>query len=199
MTLLYVFNFVLLVVAVAWIADQTFLSQLSKPIKISMAIIAICFELWMLGIARWWCHYFLRLLVLNLGLFKLKVNNLTVLSYIGVGLLFTYFPFTICIYTGAMTILVAYYGKDQEETRSIKLFLVIFYTLLLLNYSYWYQFVIYLHDIPSIVIEFCTLIFIPTGMFLLPDEKRKVVYNPRDPETGSMAHHSISLSGFDED
>lgn len=134
-----------------------------------MVIIAICFELWMLGIARWWCHYLLRLFVLNLGLFKLKVNNLYVLSYLGVGLLLTYFPFTICIYTGAMTILVAYYGKDQEETRSIKLFLVIFYTLLLLNYSYWYQFVIYLNDIPSIIIEFCTLMFIPTGMFLLPD------------------------------
>ena len=93
-----------------------------------------------------------------------------------------------------MTILVAYYGKDQSETSSVKLYLVIFYTLLLLNYSYWYQYAIYLNDVPSVVIEFCTLMFIPTGIFLLPNQKAFVPYTPTDPDM-----RSISLSGFDED
>ena len=57
---------------------------------------------------------FRSILILNLGLFKLKVNNLRVLSYIGIGLIMTYFPFTICIYTGVITILIAFYGKDQS-------------------------------------------------------------------------------------
>ena len=171
--LLYLFNFVLLVVLVAWLADSHFISSLSTPMKISLSIIVICFELWLLGIAKWWCHYILRLLILNLGLFKLKVNNWRVLSYIGIGLLMTYFPFTICIYTGIITILVAYYGKDQSETESIKLYLVIFYTILLLNYSYWYQFSIYLNDVPSMVIEVCCLMFIPTGVFVIADDRPK--------------------------
>ena len=171
--LLYLFNFVLLVVLVAWLADSHFISSLSTPMKISLSFIVICFELWLLGIAKWWCHYILRLLILNLGLFKLKVNNWRVLSYIGIGLLMTYFPFTICIYTGIITILVAYYGKDQSETESIKLYLVIFYTILLLNYSYWYQFSIYLNDVPSMVIEVCCLMFIPTGVFVIPDDRPK--------------------------
>ena len=151
-TLLWIFNFVAILVLVSWIADSSFISNLSKPIKISLVIILVCFELWLLGIAKWWCHYLLRLFVLNLGLFKLRVHNFRVLGFIGLGLLMTYFPFTICIYTGLMTILVAYYGKDQSQTKSIKLYLVIFYTLLLLNYSYWYQFSIYLNDVHSVVI-----------------------------------------------
>lgn len=133
-------------------------------------------------------------MVLNLGLLKLKVNNLKVIMYMLGGAVMSYLPFTFLIYIGLMTILVAYYGKDQSETISVKTFLVIFYTIFLLNYSYWYQYVMYLNDIPSFIIEFSILTFIPTGIFLLPNTKEFKRYTPSDPEV-----RAISLSGFDED
>lgn len=178
----------------AWLADSSFFSDLRTPVKLSVAVVAICVELALLGVARNIAIYVARLFVLNLGLFKLKVNNLKVLTYLCVGAVMAYFPFTLLIYTGVMTILLAYYGKDQSETRSVKTFLIIFNTLFLLNYSYWYQYVMYLNDIPSIVIEFCILTFIPTGIFLLPNQKEFQRYTPTDPEV-----RAISLSGFDED
>lgn len=131
-------------------------------------------------------------MVLNLGLLKLKVNNLKVIMYMLGGAVMSYLPFTFLIYIGLMTILVAYYGKDQSETISVKTFLVIFYTIFLLNYSYWYQYVMYLNDIPSFIIEFSILTFIPTGIFLLPNAKEFKRYTPSDPEV-----RAISLSGFD--
>lgn len=90
--------------------------------------------------------------MLNLGLFKLKVHNFKVLAFIAVGIVMTYFPFTLLLYTGVITIFVVYYGKDQSETASVKLFLVIFYSLLLLNYYYLFKFALYLNDIPSVII-----------------------------------------------
>jgi hypothetical protein len=193
-SLMYIFNFVLLVVLVAWLADSSFITELSPPLKLALTGVAICLELSLLGIWAWGFHFVARLLVFNLGLLKLRVNNFKVIAYLGAGLLMTYFPLTRCIYNGLITILVVYYGKDQPETRSVKLYLAIFYTLLLMNYSYWYQYVLYLNDIPSLIIEFCALVFVPTGIFLLPNEKEGVRYNPADPEI-----RSISLAGFEED
>ena len=124
----------------------------------------------------------------------MKVNNFKVLGYMLVGLFLAYFPITLVIYTGTMVILVAYYGKDEKEAISIKLYLVIFYTFLFFNYSYWYEYAIYLNDIHAIIIEFCIFTFVPTGIFLLPNHKGFVSYTPSDPDL-----RSISLSGFDED
>ena len=36
------------------------------------------------------------------------------LAYFGVGLIMTFFPLSLCIYVGMMTILVVYYGKEQS-------------------------------------------------------------------------------------
>lgn len=74
----------------------------------------LCAELSLMGIWRYGFHWLARLLFLNLGLIKLRVNNFKILAYMGIGLLMTYFPFTLCIYNGCMTILVAYYGRDQS-------------------------------------------------------------------------------------
>lgn len=40
--LLYGFNFILLVVFVAWLGDNSFFSDLRTPVKISVIVIAIC-------------------------------------------------------------------------------------------------------------------------------------------------------------
>ena len=112
--LLLFFNFVVLVVLVAWLADSTFLQELSTPVKMSLTIILICLELSLFDIFNEATLLIARVMVLNLGLLKMKVNNFKVIAFTAVGLIFGYFPFTLLIYTGLMTILVAYYGKDQS-------------------------------------------------------------------------------------
>ncbi len=79
-----------------------------------MTIVFSCIELSLLGVGASIFHYIARVFVLNMGLFKLKVNNFKVIGSITIGLLVTYFPFTLVIYTGLVTILVVYYGKDQS-------------------------------------------------------------------------------------
>lgn len=169
MYILYGFNFVLIVVLAFWLEDHSFINNLPTPVKFSLAMATICIELTLFGIFSNAFHFLARLFILNLGLCRFKVNNFKIIGIFFAGLVLTYFSFTTLLYTAIMIILIAYYGKDQSETRSVKFFLVIFYTLLLLNYSYWYQYSIQLNDLPSIIIEYCALTFIPTGIFLIPN------------------------------
>ena len=64
--------------------------------------------------------------------------------------------------------------------------------MLMFNYSYWYRYVLYLNDVPSLVIEFCSFMLVPVGMFLLPNQREHEKIHDKDPEI-----RSISLSGFD--
>lgn len=76
----------------------------------------------------------------------------------------------------------------------MKLFLVVFYTLMLLNYSHWYRYLLYLNDVPALVIEFCCFVFVPTGILLLPNQREHEPIDRHDPDI-----KSISLSGFDDE
>lgn len=112
--LLLGFNFVLLVVLVAWLADSSFIRELSTSVKTTLVCILICIELSLFGVMSEGTLLIGRIMVLNLGLLKMKVNNFKVMAFMAVGAILGYFPFTLLIYTGLMTILVAYYGKDQS-------------------------------------------------------------------------------------
>jgi|JI6StandDraft_1071083.scaffolds.fasta_scaffold59632_3 hypothetical protein len=112
--LLLGFNFVLLVILVAWLADSSFIHELSTSVKLALVGILICIELSLFGIMSEGTLLIGRIMVLNLGLLKMKVNNFKVMAFMAGGAFLGYFPFTLLIYTGLMTILVAYYGKDQS-------------------------------------------------------------------------------------
>ena len=43
-----------------------------------------------------------------------RLTFFKVMAFMAGGAFLGYFPFTLLIYTGLMTILVAYYGKDQS-------------------------------------------------------------------------------------
>lgn len=77
-------------------------------------MILICIELSLFGIGDKLTLLVARVMVLNLGLLKMKVSNFKVIAFVAVGLVLAYFPFTLLIYTGFITILMAYYGKDQS-------------------------------------------------------------------------------------
>lgn len=167
--LLYILNFILLMLLVAWLADSKFIKELRTPMKLLLASLLVCLELLKLGLLTGLVHLLARVLVLNVGLIKMKVNNWRVLGMMLVGMVVGYFPIALLIYTGVMIILVVYYGRDATDTRGIKLYLVIFYTLLFFNYSYWFEYAIYINDIHPIIIEFCIFISIPIGVFLIPN------------------------------
>lgn len=112
--LLYAFNFVLLIVLVAWLADNSFITDLSTPIKISLSVVVVCTELALLGLKSEIFHHIARIFILNLGLFKLKVHNFTVIGFILLGLVLTYFPVTLLIYIGIIPIMLTYYGRGQS-------------------------------------------------------------------------------------
>ena len=98
----------------AWLADSTFLTELPTPIKLSLVCVLISSELYLFDIYPSVFRYVTRLFILNLGLMKLRVNNFKILAYMALGLIMLYFPLTLCVYVGIMTILVVYYGKDQS-------------------------------------------------------------------------------------
>ena len=108
----YGFNFVLLVILVAWIADHHFLSEQLKPVKLCLGLIVVCMELYLLDINREWSLYLLRILVLNIGLLRLRVNNFKVMVYFGLGLFLVYFEVTLLFYSGLMLVLFAYYRRS---------------------------------------------------------------------------------------
>jgi hypothetical protein len=47
---LYAFNFVLIAVLIAWIADNNFITALSTPVKLVLTLTALCMELYLFDI-----------------------------------------------------------------------------------------------------------------------------------------------------
>ena len=112
--MLFVLNGVVVLVLIAWLIDSSFVNDLSFTLKMMLALIVVCFEL-----SRWGAgqHIFFglgKILVLNLGFVKLNVKNLKALMIMALGLVMCIFPLSMCIYTGIVTILLAYYGREQS-------------------------------------------------------------------------------------
>ena len=190
----YGFNFILLLILVAYIADNSFLAEQSTPTKLCLGFIVALMELWLLDVYSPICLYLCRLFVLSIGLVRLRVNNFKVMAFFGLGLFLTYFQATVPLFIAVVLVLLLYYGKGQSESAEVQRYLVLFYTILLLNHLYVYNYVYLLNDFRNLAIELCVIITVPLGLFLLPNDKSYKPYRPVDPEI-----RSISLSGYDEE
>jgi hypothetical protein len=56
-----------------------------------------------------------RVLLLSLGLLRLKVSNFTVVTIFAVGLVMASSSMTLPIYAWAIVILLVYYGSGKED------------------------------------------------------------------------------------
>ncbi len=68
-------------------------------------------ELYLFDINKELSLYLLRILILNIGLLRVKVNNFKVIAYFGAGLILSYFDGTRLFYTGLMLVLLTYYRR----------------------------------------------------------------------------------------
>ena len=121
---LYGFNFLLVIILVAWLADKTFLAEQTTSIKLCLASTVVLLQLYFLDVNKEICLYLCRLLVLNVGLLRLKIDNFQVLLSLLVGLIMTYFEVTLSVYVIAVLVLMFYYGRAQPESNNIQRYLI---------------------------------------------------------------------------
>lgn len=171
----------MVIILIAWLADKTFLAEQTTPIKLCLASIVVLLQLYFLDVNKEICLYLCRLLVLNVGLLRLKIDNSKVLLSLFVGLIMTFFEATLSVYVIAVLFLMFYYGRVQPESNDIQRYLISQYILLLLNHVYLYQYTQFLNDSRNLVIDLCLIIMIPLGLFLLPNQQKFRPYHPVDP------------------
>lgn len=194
--LFYLLNAVLLLTAIAWFVDASFLTALPNTVKYTLGALTVVLELVSWGVLGEGWSGVGRMLLVAASLYKVEVHKQTVLLYMLAGVVTFLHPLLRVSYLLGGCCLMLLKGCGKLNVKSFLVFMALSHLLLASAETVSLLFFGKVGSWTCQMAELALLILTPTGFLTIPDTK---VFNFREYRPSDPERRSISLSGYEEE